>query len=113
MQPADHQRSPVSSVNANNHLALRVPAWTDDGYREEADIALIWPQSYRPNGMSPREFRRASSGRFRLIPYGNLWLTWEECLALTPADWRVYGGAVHDGLTLVRSARRVSNVLPG
>ena len=101
------------SVNANNHLALRVPAWTDDGYRDEADIALIWPQGHRPSSMSPREFRRASSGRFRLIPYGNLWLTWEECLALTPPDWRVYGDAVHDGLTLVRSARRVSNVLPG
>ena len=28
------------SVNANNHLALRVPAWTDDGYRDEADIAF-------------------------------------------------------------------------
>jgi hypothetical protein len=101
------------SVNANNHLALRVPAWTDDGYRDEADIVLIWPQGDRPSGVSSGEFRRVSSGRFRLIPYVNLWLTWEECLSLTPADWRIYGNAVHHGLTLVRSARRVSNVLPG
>lgn len=99
------------SVNANNHLALRVPAWTDDGHRE-ADIVLIWPQGIRPSIMSARRFARESSGRFRLIPHFNLWLTWDECMALTPADWRVYKQAVHDALTLARSTRRVSNVVP-
>jgi hypothetical protein len=99
------------SVNANNHLAVRVPAWTDDRHRETADIVLIWPQSTRLSIMSPQRFRRESSSRFRLIPHFNLWLTWDECLALTSADWRVFRDAVHDGLTVARSSRRTSNVV--
>jgi hypothetical protein len=100
------------SVNANNYLAVRVPAWSDEGYRENADIVLIWPQSIRPSILSQSAFRREASGRFRLIPYFNLRLTWDECLALTKDDWRTFRKAVHDGLTLVRTGRRVSNVLP-
>lgn len=100
------------SVNANNHLAVRVPDWTDDGRREEADILLIWPQTTRPSIMSPQKFRRESSWRFKLIPYFNLALTWVECLALTPRDWLVFKDAVHAGLTMARTSRRVSNVVP-
>jgi hypothetical protein len=99
------------SVNANNHLALRVPAWTDDGFRDNADIALIWPQAKRPSIWSPAKFRRESSRRFKLIPYFNISLTWDECLALTMTDWRVFRNAVHAGLTLARTARRISNIL--
>ena len=100
------------SVNAHNHLAVRVPAWTDDGYREQADMVLIWPQSARPTFMSSDRFRRKASGRFKLIPYINLWLTWDECLALKSRDWQVFGEAVHSGLTMAQSCRRVSNVVP-
>ncbi len=99
------------SVIANSHLAVRVPAWTDDRYRD-GDIFLIWPQATRPSIFSVREFRRLSDSRFRLIPYFNLSLTWEECLALNPADWRVFAEAVHQGLNLVRTQRRLSNVVP-
>lgn len=99
------------SLIANSHLAIRVPGWADDGYRD-GDIMLIWPQARRPSILSPRQFRKASTGRFRLIPHFNLCLTWDECLSLSPEDWRVFGTAVHDGLTLVRSQRRSSNVSP-
>jgi len=97
------------SLNANSHLAIRVPAWTDDGHRD-GDIVLIWPQAVRPSIFSLKRFRKESTNRFRLIPYLNLWLTWEECLALTPSDWRVFASAVHGGLTLVRTQRRIGNV---
>jgi hypothetical protein len=73
---------------------------------------LIWPQTTRPSFMSPRRFRRVSSGRFKLIPYFNLRLTWDECLTLTPRDWHVFKEAVHAGLTMARTSRRTSNVTP-
>jgi hypothetical protein len=99
------------SVSANNHLALRVPAWTDEGVRDEADIALIWPSAAPPSIWPWEKFKRESPGRFKLIPYTNLWLTWDECLALTSSDWQVFRKAVHAGLTLARTGRRISNVV--
>lgn len=119
MAPADRRECSVRlvrgarfiSVNANNHLAIRAPAWSDDGYRIDGDILLIWPQAVRPSVMSRAEFRRVSSGRFKLIPHFNLSLTWEECLELSERDWLVFRGACHEGLTLARTCRRTSNVL--
>jgi hypothetical protein len=99
------------SVNANNHLAIRIPAWSDYGYRIEGDILLIWPQAIRPSIMSVQKFQGESSSRFKLIPHFNLSLTWEECLDLQARDWRVFRGAVHDGLTAVHTRRWISNVL--
>jgi hypothetical protein len=99
------------SVNANNHLALRAPAWSDNRERIEGDIMLVWPQAVRPSILSAARFRRESSERFRLIPHFNLSLTWEEWLALTKSDWAVYRQACHEALTLARSSRRTSNVL--
>ena len=98
------------SVNANNHLALRAPAWDDARQRIEGNIILIWPQNTKPSILSATRFRRESRGRFRLIPHFNLSLTWDECRALSAEDWRVYRQACHDALTLVRTGRRTSNV---
>ncbi len=119
MAPADRRECSVRlvrgarfiSVNANNHLALRAPAWDDDRQRIEGDIILVWPQAVRPSIMSPSRFRRESAGRFRLIPHFNLALTWAECLALSRRDWSVYRQACHDALTLAHSSRRTSNVV--
>ena len=99
------------SVNANNHLALRVPAWSDEGYPDDADVLLIWPQDTRPSIMAPAQFRRESAGRFKLIPYFNLGLSWDECLKLGRTDWKVFKEAVHAGLTMARTGRRTSNVV--
>ena len=99
------------SVNANNHLALRAPAWDDDRQRIEGNIILVWPQNTKPSVLSAARFRREAAGRFRLIPHFNLSLTWDECLTLSTKDWWVYRQACHDALTLVRTARRTSNVL--
>lgn len=99
------------SVNANNHLAVRAPAWNDDRQRIEGDIILVWPQSVRPSVMSPSRFRRESVGRFKLIPHFNLSLTWDECLGLSERDWKVFRQACHDALTLARTRRWTSNVL--
>lgn len=101
------------SVNANNHLALRVPAWGDDRVRYDADVLMIWPQSIRPSTMEPGEFRSQAKGRFKLIPYTNLALTWDEALDFSARDWRIYRDAVHAGLTMARTARRKSNVVVG
>lgn len=99
------------SVNANNHLAIRVPAWSDAGYRIDGDILLVWPQASRPSIMSPAKFRRESSFRFKLIPHFNLSLTWDECSELSSRDWRVFRLACHDALTLARTRRWTSNVV--
>jgi hypothetical protein len=99
------------TVNANNYLAIRVPAWNDYGLRENTNIVLIWPLGTRPSSMSAARFRRVSGGRFSRIPCTNLWLTWDECLALSTGDWRAFGEAVHTALTHVKTQRRVSNVL--
>lgn len=99
------------SVIANNHLAIRVPAWTDAGFRVEGDILLIWPQSTRPSVMSAKRFRQESAGRFKLIPHFNLSLMWEECLDLERCDWQLFRDAVNDGLTMARTRRRISNVI--
>jgi hypothetical protein len=86
------------SVNAKNHLVLRGPAWNDRRKRIEGDIILIWPQAVRPSVLSPSRFSRESSGRFKLIPCFNLSLTWDECLALSKHDWKVFRKACHDAL---------------
>ena len=99
------------TVNANNHMALRVPAWGDDKVRLDYDLMLIWPQAEGPSTIPAREFKSAARSRFRLIPYFCLSLTWEECLAFTARDWRIYRDAVHAGLWQVRTQRRKSNVI--
>ena len=99
------------SVNANNHLALRVPAWGDDKVRLDYDMLLIWPQAEPPSTVNPRAFRLAARSRFRLIPYFTLALTWQECLSFTARDWQVYRDAVHAGLWMARTRKRRSNVI--
>lgn len=99
------------SINANNYLALRAPAWSDEGYRHNSDILLIWPEKTRPSVGSLSQFRNAVSGRFKLIPYVNLPLTWDGCLALSSGDWRIFRNACNQALTLVRSRRWPSNVI--
>ncbi len=119
MAPSDRRECSVRrvrearfiSVNANNHLVIRVPAWSDDRHRMDGDILLIWPQAVRPSIMSPARFRRESSGRFKLIPHFNLSLTWDECLELSRSDWQVFRRACHDALTLARTRRWTSNVV--
>jgi hypothetical protein len=98
------------SVIANNHLAIRAPAWSDRRKRYEEDIILIWPHGVRPSIMSPSKFRRVYGGRFKLVPCGNLYLTWDECLALSKRDWKAFREACHDGLTHARTRRWASNV---
>jgi hypothetical protein len=98
------------SVVANNHLAIRAPAWDDQRNRLQEDLLLIWPQAVKPSVLSERRFRREAATRFKLIPHFNLGLTWEECLAFTRADWRVFRTAVHDALTLARTRKWTSNV---
>src|SRR5581483_998488 len=70
------------SINANNYLAVRAPAWSDEKYRLDEDILLIWPQKIKPSFMTRTKFQSVSSERFKLIPYFTLPLTWDECLAL-------------------------------
>ena len=98
------------SVNANNHLAIRAPAWNDRGKRWKEDIILMWPHGVRPSIMSPSKFRRAYGGPFRLVPCGNLYITWDECLALSKRDWKLFRKACHDALT-PRTRRWTSNVI--
>jgi hypothetical protein len=99
------------SVNANNHLVVRAPAYSDRGHRIEGDMLLVWPLDSRPSILSAREFRRVSASRFRLIPHFNLSLTWEECLALSTNDWKIFRRACHDALVLARTRRWTSNVV--
>jgi HNH endonuclease len=99
------------SINANNYLALRAPAWSDEGYRLDSDILLIWPEKIPPSFSSLSEFRDVVSGRFKLIPYVNLPLTWDGCLALSSRDWRIFRNACNQALTLVRTRRWPSNVI--
>jgi HNH endonuclease len=99
------------SINANNYLALRAPAWSDLGYRLDCDILLIWPYKIPPTSMSLSKSRRVRSGKFKLIPYGNLLLTWDECLALSSRDWHIFRNACNQALTLVRTRRWPSNVV--
>lgn len=119
MAPADRRACSVRlvrgarfmSVNANNHLVIRAPAWSDAGYRIDGDILLVWPQASRPSIMSPARFRRKQSMRFKLIPHVTLSLTWDECAELSSRDWRVFRQACHDALTLARTRRWTSNVV--
>ncbi len=99
------------SINANNHLVLRVPAWSDAGYRISDDIILIWPQATKPSIMTQSRFRRESRSRFHLIPHFNLCLPWDEALSLSAKDWRIWSAACDDALSLVRTRRWVSNVV--
>lgn len=98
------------SVNANNHLLVRAPAWSDDKVRYEEDMLLIWPLRQRPSFMSASKFRRLSAFRFSLIPCTNLPLTWEEVLSLSKRDWTVFREACHGAFT-PRTRRWTSNVV--
>lgn len=97
------------SVNVNNHLVLRAPAFSDRKQRIEGDMILIWPKAIRPRFVSDSRFR--SAWRFDRIPHVSLSLTWEECLALSQRDWKVFQRACHNALTLVRTRRWTSNVI--
>jgi hypothetical protein len=98
------------SVNANNHLVIRAPAWGDNRERYKEDIMLIWPQGLRPSIMTPSEYRRTALWRFTLIPCVCLYLTWDECLSLSRHDWALFRKACHDALT-PRTRRWTSNVI--
>jgi hypothetical protein len=69
------RQSRYISVNANNHLVIRVPAWSDKGYRFDTDIILIWPKSTPPSIFSEKEFRRMSKFGFDRIPCFNMYLS--------------------------------------
>ena len=97
------------SVNANNHLAIRAPAWSDRRKRLEEDIILVWPHGVRPSIMSPSKFRHAYGGPFKLVACGNLHLTWDECLELSKRDWKLFREACHEALS-VPTRRCTSNV---
>lgn len=106
-----NRRSEFISVNANNHLVIRTPAWNDLGSkRSNGDIILIWPKGVRPSIMSASRFRSASPWEFKLIPCVGLWLTWDECLSLSKHDWKVFRKACHDAFTPA-TGRRTSNVI--
>lgn len=98
------------SVNAGNHLVARLPAWDDSRRRLEDDLVLIWPLGTRPSVLSEREFRVRRGPGFRFIPYTNVGFSWDECLLLTPEDWKIYRNAVADALHLVRTRKWVSNI---
>ena len=98
------------SVNANNHLAIRVPAWDDYRARLDGDILLIWPKGKPPSLFSPSRARREMAGRFVQVPCTNIMLSWDECLALSRADWRLFAEGVHIGLTGARTRKWTSNV---
>jgi len=104
------RESKFISVNANNHLVLRAPAWSDRGKRYEEDIILVWPHGVKPSILSPTDYRRAASGRFKLIPCINLYLRWEECMALSSDDWELFRKACHEAFT-PPTRRRTSNVI--
>ena len=98
------------SVNANNHLAIRTPAWSDNSrLRYDQDIMLIWPRDNWPSVMSPIKFRRASWS-FKLVPCRMLYLSWDECLSLSQHDWTLFRQACHDAFT-PRTRRWTSNVI--
>ena len=100
------------SVNANNHLVLRAPAWSDDKKRLQENLILAWPKRTRPSTLSPSKFHRQSGHGFKLVPHvTNVYLTWEECLSLSKRDWELYRQACHDALTFARSKRWTSNVI--
>ena len=99
------------SVNANNHLTFRAPAWSDNSKeRHDKDIMLIWPQHERPSIMSASRFHRTPKFRFTLIPCVELYLTWEECLSFSERDWKLFQKACHDAFT-PPTRRWISNVI--
>jgi len=101
------------SVNANNHLVIRVPAWNDQRQRIEGDIILAWPKAVRPSVIPASKFHRpSSSSGFKLVPHVvDLCLTWDECLSLSKRDWRFFREACHDALTFAITRRWTSNVI--
>jgi len=104
------------SINANNYLAVRTPAWEFQSAEYDADILLIWPEKIPPSFASRSEFRDVISstwknGSFKDIPYTLLPLTWDGCLSLSSQDWRIFRNACHKALTLVQSRRWPSNVI--
>jgi hypothetical protein len=55
------------SVLANNHLAIRAPAYSDSGRRHRSsDIILAWPKAVRPSVLSTSRFR-GELGGFSLV----------------------------------------------
>jgi len=103
------RQSRFISVNANNHQVLRVPAWNDRGKRYEEDVILIWPHGIKPGILSPQEFRHAASGRFKLVPCINLYLSWEKFLSFSARDWKLFREACHRAFTPA-TRRWTSNV---
>jgi hypothetical protein len=82
------------SINAGNHLVFRTPAYTDDGKRQDWDLYLVWLRSARPPIIKPSEWRRISSGGFRLAPdCTNVQFTYDEALSFGPAEWNVFAKA--------------------
>lgn len=101
------------SVNAGNHLVARIPAWDDVRTRLADDLLLIWPRDVKPSIWSVSHFRRIRGYGFARIPYTNIGLSWDECLNLTAADWKLYQKACDDALNLVRTRSWASNVRLG
>jgi hypothetical protein len=104
------RQSRFISVNANNHQVLRAPAWNDRGKRYEEDVILIWPHGVRPRILSPLEYRHAASGRFKLVPCINLYLSWEKFLSFSARDLKLFREACHRAFSPA-TRRWTSNVI--
>lgn len=98
------------SVNANNHLVFRAPAFEDDGTRTDHDVLLIWPQDTRPSVVPAARWRKEHPYRFAAVACVNLGLTFDDVLGLGPQDWRTFGQGCLEALDGRRTRSWVSNI---
>jgi hypothetical protein len=82
------------SINVGNHLALRTPAYSDDGKRQDWDLILVWLRSSRPPSIRPDEWSKISAGGFRLAPTcTNVHFAFDEARSFGSADWKTFATA--------------------
>lgn len=98
------------SINANNHLVFRVPAFWDDGAKWDADVVLMWPQDTRPSVMPAGEWQQERRHRFAAVPCVNLGLAFDDVFALRSQDWRAFARGCLEALDGRRTRSWVSNI---
>lgn len=98
------------SINAGNHLIVRVPFYTDSGKRTPYDALLVWPAGSLPSILSAQELPARKKFSFQLFSGVNLMLSFAEILALTPVDWQMFQKGCHDAMFLRKTRTWPSNV---
>jgi len=93
-----HDNGRYLSIDAGNHLLVRVPACSDSGRRRDAESFIIWPADSSPSILGPDERQDRIAFEFNRFAGHNFALSFSESGRFNSADWKEFAEACSEAM---------------